>query len=66
MDTRTTTIYRFISEYIAIYHRPPTVRDIKAGCEISSTSIVAYHLNKLEQAGQIRREPNIARGIVLL
>jgi len=42
---------------------PPTIRDIAAGCGISSTSVVAYNLNKLEQAGYIRRHSDISRGI---
>jgi repressor LexA len=45
---------------------PPTIRDIAAGCGISSTSVVAYNLNKLEQAGYIRRHSDISRGIKFL
>jgi repressor LexA len=44
----------------------PTVRDIMRGCNISSTSLVQYHLNILEREGQIRRDPEIFRSIQLV
>ena len=55
-------IYRFLEER----RYPPTVRDIQRGCEISSTSVVNYHLNVLEKQGYIRRHPEVSRGIELL
>ena len=45
---------------------PPTIREIASGCGISSTSVVDYNLNILEQAGYIRRHPEVSRGIELL
>jgi repressor LexA len=44
----------------------PTVRDILRGCNISSTSLVQYHLNILEKEGQIRRDPEVFRSIQLV
>jgi repressor LexA len=44
----------------------PTVRDIMRGCNISSTSLVQYHLNILERDGQIRRDPEVFRSIQLV
>ncbi|MFU8796164.1 MAG: transcriptional repressor LexA [Dehalococcoidia bacterium] len=44
----------------------PTVRDILKGCNISSTSLVQYHLNILEREGQIRRDPEVFRSIQLV
>ena len=44
----------------------PTVRDIMRGCNISSTSLVQYHLNILEREGQIRRDPEVFRSIQLV
>jgi repressor LexA len=44
----------------------PTVRDILRGCNISSTSLVQYHLNILERDGQIRRDPEVFRSIQLV
>jgi repressor LexA len=44
----------------------PTVRDIMKGCNISSTSLVQYHLNVLEKEGHIRRDPEVFRSIQLV
>lgn len=44
----------------------PTVRDILRGCNISSTSLVQYHLNVLEKEKQIRRDPEVFRSIQLV
>jgi repressor LexA len=59
-------IINFVTEYLNDKGYPPTIRDIAAGCGISSTSVVAYNLNKLEQAGYIRRHGEISRGIKFL
>ena len=45
---------------------PPTIRDIVAGCGISSTSVVDYNLDILEREGYIRRHREVSRGIELL
>ena len=42
------------------------MRDIQRACDISSTSVVDYNLDKLEQAGYINRRPDVARGIEIL
>jgi len=59
-------IINFVTEFLSDKGYPPTIRDIAAGCGISSTSVVAYNLNKLEQAGYIRRHGEISRGIKFL
>jgi repressor LexA len=59
-------IINFVTEFLNDKGYPPTIRDIAAGCGISSTSVVAYNLNKLEQAGYIRRHGEISRGIKFL
>jgi repressor LexA len=56
-------IFSFVAEFLHDRGYPPTIRDIAAGCGISSTSVVAYNLDKLEQAGYIRRHSDISRGI---
>jgi len=56
-------ILNFINDFLRDKGYPPSVRDIAAGCGISSTSVVAYNLNKLEVAGYIRRHSDISRGI---
>jgi len=59
-----------ILEYIRLFFEErgyaPTVRDILKGCNISSTSLVQYHLNILEKEGQIRRDPEVFRSIQLV
>ena len=59
-------IINYITEYLRDRGYPPSIRDIAAGCEISSTSVVVYNLNKLEEAGYIRRHSDISRGISFL
>jgi len=59
-------IISFVTEFLHDKGYPPTIRDIAAGCGISSTSVVAYNLNKLEQAGYISRHSDISRGIKFL
>jgi len=59
-------IIGFIDHFLADRGYPPTVRDIQAGCRISSTSVVDYNLNILEREGYIRRHAEVSRGIELL
>jgi len=59
-------IIEFIHQSLVDNSYPPTVREIVSGCGISSTSVVNYNLNVLEQEGYIRRHPEVARGIELL
>jgi repressor LexA len=59
-------ILNFTRKFLDSRGYPPTVRDIVNGCQISSTSVVAYNLARLEAAGYIRRHADISRGIELL
>lgn len=57
-----------VMDFILEYKRAhdgisPTVREIGEACEISSTSVVNYHLLVLERAGSIVREYAGQRGI---
>ncbi|MEA3442443.1 MAG: transcriptional repressor LexA [Chloroflexota bacterium] len=56
----------FITEFLQDKGYPPSIRDIAVGCGISSTSVVAYNLNKIEQAGYIHRHSDISRGLKFL
>lgn len=62
---KTEAILTFIQEFIAVHEYPPSVREIQQGLDISSTSVVNYHLKKLEALGAIERTPNRARSIVI-
>ncbi len=66
LSTRQKRIISFITGSLRDRGYPPTIRGIAAGCGISSTSVVAYNLRKLEQAGYIRRHSDISRGMKFL
>lgn len=59
-------IVEFIENFIENRRYPPTVREIQAGCDISSTSVVAYHLDILQEDGVIHREPGSPRTIQIV
>jgi repressor LexA len=59
-------IFEYIRRFFDERGYAPTVRDILKGCDISSTSLVQYHLNILEKEGQIRRDPEVFRSIQLV
>ena len=44
----------------------PSIRDVMDATGITSTSVVRYHLLKLEQAGVIERTPGVARSYVII
>jgi repressor LexA len=59
-------IIKFIDRFLDEKGYPPSIRDIQAGCKISSTSVVDYNLNILESKGHISRHAEVSRGIRLL
>ncbi|MBC7227753.1 MAG: transcriptional repressor LexA [Thermoflexales bacterium] len=58
-------ILECIRDFIQERGYPPTVRDIARELGISSTSVVDYHLKRLERAKWIERDPRSSRGIRL-
>ena len=66
LSERQSRILDFIKQFMSEHQFPPTVRDIQAGCEISSTSVVDYNLHILQRHGYLRRLPEVSRGIELL
>ena len=66
LSERQVRILDFIKKFMTENQFPPTVRDIQAGCEISSTSVVDYNLHILQRRGHLRRLPEVSRGIELL
>ena len=66
MSDRQKRIMTFIERFLSDNGYPPSIRDIQAGCDISSTSVVDYNLNILEDRGYIRRRADVSRGITLL
>lgn len=45
---------------------PPSIREIGKEANISSTSVVNYYLNQLEEAGYIERDRKVSRGVRLI
>jgi len=58
-------ILNFITGFVREKGYSPSVRDIVKGCGISSSSVVQYHLNQLENLGFIHRNREISRSITL-
>ena len=58
-------ILAFIEVFIDDHDYPPTVRDIQTGCDISSTSVVSYNLDRLEELGYLNRHSDVSRGLSL-
>lgn len=55
----------FIETFTAKNGYPPTREEIRAGLNISTKSLVNYHLEALENASLLTRIPNTPRGIRL-
>ena len=66
LSDRQKGILEFFYEFQQAHNRPPTIREIGKAVEISSTSVVNYNLNRLEEMGFIKRERTVSRGIRLL
>ena len=65
LSRRQQSILDYIETFTDERSYPPTIREIQEGLGISSTSVVDYNLNVLEQHNVIRRNRNISRGIEL-
>ena len=59
-------ILTFIKEYVSVKNYPPTIREIGAAVNLSSTSSVHSHLNKLQEEGKLAIERNSPRAIRIL
>ena len=55
----------FIENFVTEKGYPPTLEEIRTGLDISTKSLVNYHLEALETAGLLSRSPNTPRGIRL-
>lgn len=59
-------ILKFLESFQNENGFPPSIREIGENTNISSTSVVNYYLNQLEEMRYIERESNVSRGIRLL
>ena len=58
-------VYEFIRDYIATYHRSPTIREIADGVYIGRSTVVRY-LDRLHAQERIIRTPGQHRSIRLV
>jgi repressor LexA len=65
LSPRQQAILEFIRAFTDEHGYPPTIREIGKHCNISSTSVVNYNLNKLEQEGLLLRDREVSRGLRL-
>jgi len=66
LSPRQQSMLRFIRDFIGAHSRPPTIREIGRAVAISSTSVVNYNLNILQDKGYIRRDREVSRGVKLV
>ena len=59
-------ILDFIQRYVDEHNYPPTIREIGSAVGITSTSVVNYNLEKLEEMKLIERNREVSRGLRLL
>ena len=59
-------ILEFIRDYLDENTYPPTIREIGAAVGISSTSVVNYNLERLEELKLIERNREVSRGLRLV
>jgi repressor LexA len=65
LSKRQEAILEFIRDFTKEHGYPPTIREIGKACDISSTSVVNYNLDKLERAGLLERKREVSRGLRL-
>jgi repressor LexA len=58
-------ICQFIARFSREHGFAPTIREIQSSLEISSTSVVHYHLRALARAGRLTHKQGFSRTIVL-
>ena len=66
LSRRQQAMLDYIEQFLDANTYPPTIREIQRDLNVSSTSVVDYNLNILEQRNLIRRNRNISRGIELV
>ncbi len=65
LSERQQEILNYIESFESEHGYPPTVRDIQQGCDVSSTSVVAYNLEVLKRDGYLSRAEGVSRGLRL-
>jgi repressor LexA len=65
LSDRQQKILAFLGDYVEENGYPPSIREIGAAAGISSTSVVSYNLQRLEERGYISRDRDVSRGLKL-
>lgn len=66
LSTRQRNMLRFMYKYTRDRGFPPSIREIGEECDIGSTSVVNYNLNKLVDAGYLERSGKVSRGLRII
>ena len=66
LSKRQQSMLRFVHSYMREQGFPPSIREIGEECGIGSTSVVNYNLNKLVEAGYIKRSGKVSRGLRII
>jgi repressor LexA len=66
LSDRQVRILEFIESYFDEHSYPPTIREIGKAVGISSTSVVKYNLERLQEKGKIKRSGEVSRGLRLM
>jgi repressor LexA len=66
LSKRQQNMLKFMFRYMEEKRFPPTIREIGEACDIKSTSVVNYNLNKLVSAGYLERSNKVSRGLRLI
>lgn len=66
LSERQVRILEFIKSYFEEHNYPPTIREIGKAVGISSTSVVKYNLERLQDKGKIKRSEEVSRGLRLM
>lgn len=65
LSERQKDILRHIYQSMTQSGRPPTIRELCTAASITSTSVVNYNLERLENAGYVARDAEVSRGLRL-
>lgn len=66
LSDRQIRILEVLGSFQSKFGYPPSIREICDKANISSTSVVNYYLDQLEEMGYIERDEGVSRGIRLL
>lgn len=66
LSDRHRKVLEVLEDYQINQGYPPSIRDIGKEADISSTSVVNYYLEQLEEWGYIERDRKVSRGVRLI